>query len=140
MTIFSPGPSEARKRIEAAGWAYQHREEIAAKKAAEAARRAAADHRRRVLADMAQMFVLKGKRERPISDIVHIVAEARGYSVKEFCGPSRRRELCHARQEAMYLCLKAGHAANAVARFLQKNHTSVLHGAKVHAARMEAAK
>ena len=51
-------------------------------------------------------------------------------TVEELKGPSRFRKVCVVRQEFMYQARKQGETASGIARFLNRDHTTILHGIK----------
>lgn len=76
---------------------------------------------------------------RPFPDrIVAEVAERHGLTRKELCSADRHRPIAHARQEAMWeLRRRTKLSLTQIAhRVGVKDHTSVLHGIRVHQARM----
>lgn len=68
------------------------------------------------------------------------VAERHGVSVDELRGPQLRRQVTRARQEAMALIYATGRFSNSqIGRFMGgRDHTTVLHGRRSHAARVPA--
>lgn len=65
------------------------------------------------------------------------VAERRGLSVADLKGRSRHRPVVLARQEAMYLMRHhfAHYSLPLIGSFFDRDHTTVLHGCRAHAAR-----
>lgn len=80
-----------------------------------------------------------------VRQILQDVSRRRGVSVEQITGPSRLTEVAAARHEVMYLArcedvrrklegevrLSTPH----IGRFTNRDHSTVLHGAKQHAAR-----
>lgn len=146
MTIvFHSGPE--RQRIEAAGYAFAERKEQAerercAQAAAEAVardqarREAEIERRRRVVAekvDAACGFTLRPA----MAAIVRAVCEARQVDPLMVMSASRITPLAHARHEAMWRMraeLKLSYPA--MGRFFHRDHSTVIHGIRMHAKRM----
>lgn len=143
MTTFSPGASPARLRIEAAGATFQReRQEAQAREQAHREwMRQALDRsakRRAIVEKFDAMFaMLADTTRRSCMQIVKDVAKARGFSAQELLGASRNQNLVLARHEAMYLCSKSGKSYVLIGRIFGKDHTSVMHGVRKHAERLE---
>lgn len=58
-----------------------------------------------------------------------------GITIDDLRGPSRERKFTHPRQEIMYAGVKAGLTRHQIARVVNRDHTTVIHGARQHAAR-----
>jgi hypothetical protein len=73
----------------------------------------------------------------PLLEIVKKVAQERGISVMLIAGNSRKVAAVRARNEAMYLIKEARPHLSAprIARWFDRDHTSVLHGISSHAAK-----
>jgi chromosomal replication initiator protein len=90
----------------------------------------------------------KGEREYtpvmsgPGGEIVRAVAAAYKVSPKDLCGRSQRRRYAWPRQELMWRLHETGrYSLSQIGAFLGgRDHTTVLHGIREHAKRMEAAR
>lgn len=60
--------------------------------------------------------------------IARRVAEAYGLTADHLLAKRQLRRIAWPRQEAMLAMLKAGHSKNDIARFFDKDHTTVRHG------------
>lgn len=60
--------------------------------------------------------------------ILKKVARAHRVDVSDITGPSRKRYICHARWEAEYLMQLCGMSSTRIAKRLNRDHSSVLHG------------
>lgn len=64
------------------------------------------------------------------------VAERHGITVADLKGRSQYRDVCRARHECMSIMKTlAGRSYSEIGRFLGRDHASVIHGVRVHAAR-----
>jgi hypothetical protein len=72
-----------------------------------------------------------------IADVAADVARAHGVCLADVCGPSRLRHLVRARQAVMHRLVHVDRfAVSEIGRFLGgRDHTTVLHGVRAHAAR-----
>jgi len=67
----------------------------------------------------------------PRREILRDCANEYGCSVADLMGHSRRSEIVHARRKAMYLIYNRGKMSKAgVGRFMNKDHTTVMHALK----------
>lgn len=84
-----------------------------------------------------RIFICDREPTRP-ARIIAEVAARHGLSVDRLRGPSRRPEICHPRQEAMYrLRRETSLSYPAIARRLgRSDHTTAIHAERAHAARM----
>ena len=65
------------------------------------------------------------------------VAKRHGLTVADLVGPSRLRQFAWPRQEAFYLAkMQTGASFPEIGRFARRDHTTVIHGVKAHAARI----
>ncbi len=79
---------------------------------------------------------------RPVTmlEIAELVAARHKLSVEELRGPSLRRKIAHARQEAMALTYATGRfSTTQVGRYYSRDHTTVIHARRRHAERELAA-
>ncbi len=66
------------------------------------------------------------------------VAEAHGLTLEHLRGASRHHHIAQARQEAFARCLEAGRSSTQIGRYFGgRDHSTVLHGARAHRARIE---
>lgn len=73
-------------------------------------------------------------------EIAKLVAERCNITVDDMRGPSRYRNVAWPRQEAMSLIYGlGGRSTPQIGRFFNRDHATVLHSLKAHAARMAAA-
>lgn len=73
--------------------------------------------------------------------IARAVAARHRMTLDEMMSASRVRRLARARQEAMYLMVKAERwSLPRIGMFFGKDHTTILHGARAHERRLEEAK
>jgi len=63
------------------------------------------------------------------------VAAAAGVSVADILGPSRRARVVAARQAVMAVLHRRGWSSPRIGRALRRDHSTVLHGIRAHAAR-----
>lgn len=77
-----------------------------------------------------------------MSEILAEVAQRYGITVADLRGPAQRWAISHPRQEAMWLMRQQvrsdgtfWHEVTKIARYLNRDHTTVLHGIAAHAAR-----
>jgi Bacterial dnaA protein helix-turn-helix len=69
----------------------------------------------------------------PFARVIRQVARAHGVPVEKMADPSKPTRLVHARQEAMYRGIyELGMSLSEVGRVLNRDHTTVLHGARMH--------
>ena len=75
--------------------------------------------------------------EQVMRRIVSEVAEKHNLPVRDIFKDRRNKSLVHARHEAMWRCSEeTGYSFPRIGRFFGKDHTTVLHACRVHAARM----
>lgn len=67
------------------------------------------------------------------------VALEHGITLAELTGPARHRRQAWPRQEAMARMHEAGYSLSQIARFLDRDHTTILHGVRAHKARQQEA-
>lgn len=73
-------------------------------------------------------------------EILDDVSMMYGVSVADLRGPARTKGIAHARQHAMYLMAQQPHLSlPQIGRYLNRDHTTILHGVRAHKARAEAA-
>jgi len=153
MTEFgwhSESTSPARKRIEEAGRRYQMqhgaaaialRERFRLELAADIARaeRQIVKLRRKRLLDMWEArFRIRIPHHASMEAIACEVAWRTGVPVWEMQGPLRDTHIKDARHEAMYLCRHEAHCSlTIIGRFFNRDHTTVLHAIRKHAARRQ---
>jgi len=144
VTVFSPGMSPARLRIEAAGLAFKRRQEEqtnghkAIRKAAFESVLARSAMRRTVIAKYDRVLEMAADPDRKsCMAIIREVARMRGFEAQDILGATRKHGLVCARHEAMYICSKTGKSYVVIARIFKKDHTSVMHGVRKHAERLE---
>lgn len=86
-----------------------------------------------------QLREVRQAHRRPVfKETLRIVSEAYGVTVEQVLGESRNVDVVHARHAIFYVLTRGGYAAAAVGRLMDRDHTSVLHGCKMHMERMEA--
>lgn len=75
-----------------------------------------------------------------MAEIVDLVASAYSVSVADLKGPGRTQYIVRPRQHAMWLMAQQGHLSlSMIGGFLgRRDHTTVLHGANQHQARLAA--
>lgn len=74
-----------------------------------------------------------------MKDICTEIASLYCVSEKDLQGPSRTKAISLARQHAMYLMAEQKHLSfPMIGKFLNRDHTTILHGVKAHKARVEA--
>lgn len=76
--------------------------------------------------------------EARVDAIVRAVSEATGISRIAIYSQSRRREIAHARQIVMHEAHKQGLSVNQIARALNRDHTTILHGIRAEETRRAA--
>lgn len=69
--------------------------------------------------------------------VIHEVATKHGITVDELIGSSRVNKFVFARQEAFYLLREAGYSMLQIGRFCNRDHTTVMHGANKHEAKLK---
>ena len=77
---------------------------------------------------------------RRMADIAAEVATENLLTVSTLRSPSKVAAIAHPRQEAMLRMIEAGYSTPQIGRFFSKDHTTVIHAARVARARREAAK
>lgn len=85
-----------------------------------------------------------GERPPSMREIAAEVAQAHGLKVDDLTGPSRRWAVARPRQEAFWRCRQVRRADGQhrysmpmiAAYFGRRDHTTILHGIRAHAARM----
>lgn len=154
MTQFGVLPSStspAAKRIYEAGERYAsqqtypaiHREQEMIARCAEEARAAKIHARRMRIIDRFERAFASTKREEPLRTptMATIVGEVCAkHRVTKIDVMSRRRvaRVTRARHEIMYRCRhETTHSLPSIGRYLKRDHTSVLHGIRRHAERLE---
>ena len=153
MTEFgwhSETTSPARRRIEEAGRRYQMQHGLAAIALRERFRReleadiARAERqivtlRRRRLLDMWEARLrIRVPHHLSMTTIAREVALRTGVPVEAMQGPSRVAWITEARHEAMYRCRHEAHCSlTMIGRYFNRDHTTVLHAIRKHAARKE---
>ena len=76
-------------------------------------------------------------RKKLIGEVFAEVAKRHGLTVADLVGPSRLRQFAWPRQEAFYLAkMQTGASFPEIGRFARRDHTTVIHGVKAHAARI----
>ena len=70
------------------------------------------------------------------ADIAREVAEKYGLTVANLKGRSVVRFISRARHEAFWRCLEAGHSSSSVGRWFNRDHSTVLSGARAYQARL----
>lgn len=71
--------------------------------------------------------------------VIADVAEKHGVTVAQLQGSSRERSLSYARQEAMYEARRITQKSlPLIGQYLNRDHTTILHGVRAHAARIGA--
>jgi chromosomal replication initiator protein len=76
------------------------------------------------------------KRAITMKEIAQEVCLKRGVSMEQLRGPRRTRDIAWPRQEAMWQMVEAGRwSLPQIGRFFHRDHTSILHGRRRHAAR-----
>lgn len=68
---------------------------------------------------------------RSMANIACAVAMERGFKLDDLRNASRIQPIAQARQEAMLLMVEAGFTTTQIGRFLRRDHTTVIHGARV---------
>lgn len=64
---------------------------------------------------------------------IQIITRAAGYTKVQICSPSRKAPLVRARQSVMaYLKDDLGYSYPVIGRYLNRDHTTVLHGVRKH--------
>ena len=72
-------------------------------------------------------------------EILSTVARSHGVKVADIKGPGRFRSQVFARQDAMWRLYSTGrYSFPEIGRFLNRDHSTVIHGVRVHAKRLEA--
>ncbi|PIB91277.1 helix-turn-helix domain-containing protein [Caulobacter sp. FWC2] len=75
--------------------------------------------------------------KRSMRDIAHQVSAAYGFTLDELRADTQRREIVHARQEAMAsMAQQPGANKSAIGRFFGRTSWTVLHAIRAHKARM----
>lgn len=69
-------------------------------------------------------------------EIAALVAKARGLTMEELRGESRKWEFAHPRQEAMWLMRRAGRTTTQIGKFFGRDHSTVVHAEQAYAGRM----
>jgi chromosomal replication initiation ATPase DnaA len=69
-------------------------------------------------------------------EIAEGVAELRGMGMREFMTCASHR-VAHARYEAMWEMRQAGRSYPQIGEFFGRDHTTVLHGVRVHERRLQ---
>lgn len=144
MTYVSIGASAAGKRIHEAGKRYQ--DYLAAKASYEARKKAvqaALDARAKKRAAKAREAEIAAKRKEvaeqtrgPVHRIIAEVAAAHNLTPADITGQRRARVLSMPRQEAMYRAMMETNLTYpAVGLIFKRDHTTILHGVRVHASR-----
>lgn len=64
-----------------------------------------------------------------VGQIVEEVSMALNIPAADILGDSRKRQVAHARQTVMYFAREEGRSLNAIGHVLNRDHTTVLHGA-----------
>lgn len=84
---------------------------------------------------------------RKAREIIAEVAEAHGFTFEDMTGPRKFREISVARQEAIWACRQVRRPDGSqryslpfLGHLLNRDHTTVLHGERQHAARLKAEK
>lgn len=72
------------------------------------------------------------------SDIIANTAMRFGVSSSDLAGPSRKRPIANARQDAMLHLHQQGWSYASIGRLLNRNHTTVMHGVARARARLAA--
>lgn len=68
--------------------------------------------------------------------ILHDVATRHNMTPDDIISPNRSPRFVEARQEAFYLLKQAGYSMLQIGRFCNRDHTTVMHGANKHAAKL----
>lgn len=146
--------SPARQRIIDAGLAFQARKKQAEEQAAQEHERIIltvdqanmeidrrieqqrAEERRRILTFRhEEAFGMTHRRIKTMREIVDAVAWKHNVTTADILGPGRRRDIVAARMEAYWLCSKKTRCSlPQIGKFFDRDHTTVLHGIRVHEA------
>ena len=81
------------------------------------------------------------ERSRERGSMLEIAASVAGkhrLGVKDLKGQNKYRRVAQPRQEAMWEMHQAGYSYPQIGRFLNRDHTTVMHGVRAHEARMGA--
>lgn len=75
------------------------------------------------------------RKAQSLENLCAIYATRAGFAVQHFKGPSRHRELAWPRQDFMLAAHREGYSMPEIGRFLNRDHTTVLHGIRQAEAR-----
>jgi len=70
-------------------------------------------------------------------EIAQQICDEHGLTLRFLTGSSRKRSVAWARQEAFRRCYAEGYSSIQIARFFDRDHTTVLYGKRVAAERRE---
>lgn len=88
------------------------------------------------------LSIWKGELKRCVTmrEIAQEVASKHGCSLEEFKGARALHSIAHPRQEAMWrMREELGKSWGEIARFFNRDHTTIIHGYRAHQRRLEAA-
>ncbi len=71
-----------------------------------------------------------------MNQIATEVAGSYGMSLEEIRSPDKHADITRPRQHVMFALREAGYSMTRIGKFLQRDHTTVMFGAKAHAARI----
>lgn len=78
--------------------------------------------------DLARSDVAQSLKRTSMSETLRAVTEYYGVSIGRVMSSSRARELVRVRHMAMYLLRRQGHSYPEIGRFLDRDHTTCIHG------------
>jgi chromosomal replication initiation ATPase DnaA len=78
------------------------------------------------------------RRHRRMFNLAAFIASAYGLTVDDFTGPCRKRHVAWPRQEFMLAAHEAGYSMPQISGFLNRDHTTILHGIRAARKRRDA--
>ena len=79
-------------------------------------------------ADLARCEAISPRRKTPMAEIVRAVSEATGIKTTDIYGHGRTEDVAQARQIVMHACAQHGMKATVIAKLLDRDISTVLHG------------
>ena len=79
-------------------------------------------------ADLARCEAISPRRKTPMAEIVRAVSEATGIKATDIYGHGRTEDVAQARQIVMHACAQHGMKAIVIAKLLDRDISTVLHG------------
>jgi hypothetical protein len=73
-----------------------------------------------------------------MSKIAAEIAASYGVTVSELREPDKHGDMVRPRQHVMFALRQAGYSMTRIGKFLNRDHTTVMYGAKAHAGRVQA--